>query len=458
MAAPRHEITQMDYQNPHATAPLRVPVMVVCNTPDEELERNIRANAARDLDWIGECEPHDGIAVLIGGGPSVEDFLEDIPRGTIFAMNGAARWLRLKAGIRADYQVIADAKPETATLIDHQAKAHLFASQVHPDTMEAIKRPVVWHALMDDIEDWLPQDRVKRGGYALIGGGGAVGNYALCLAWVMGYRTFHIYGFDSCHRGEDSHAYPQPMNNFIPCATVEWAGKTFKSSVAMKGQAERFQITAREIEKRGGKIHIYGEGLLQTMYRTPPENLSERDKYRLLWRSEVYREGSPGERGVPLFLHVMKAPPGMSVIDFGCGTGRASLSMAEAGLKPILIDFADNCRDEEAIDLPFIEWDLTKPIPATAPLGFCADVMEHIPTDDVETVIGNIMNAAEAVWFQISTRDECFGSVIGTVLHNTVQPHGWWRDVFTRLGLTISLEDEQPTQSTFLVTRILSER
>lgn len=450
----------MDYQNPHATMPLRLPVLVVCNTPDEELERNVRENSARgELAWVGMQAPllyTD--AVFVGGGPSAEEFLDEIAAhkangAHIFAMNAAARWLRFRTGIRADFQVIADAKPETATLVDPRARAHLFASQVNPDTMHAVENPIVWHPLMDGIEDWFPEDRRKKGGYALVGGGGGVGNFALCLAWVMGYRTFHIYGYDSCHRDGRSHAYDQPMNAFIPCATVEWAGRSFYASVAMKAQAEKFQITAQQLKRAGVSLNVYGDGLLQAMYLTPPENLGERDKYRLLWQSESYREHSPGELSAGMFLAIVQPPPGSTIIDFGCGTGRASLAFAAAGHEPQLVDFADNCRDDEAFDLPFIEWDMTRPCPLLAPFGFCADMMEHIPTEQVADVVRNIMGSAHLVWFQISTAPDAFGDMIGHRLHNTVQPHEWWHQVFTALGFTVRWSENQPIQSTFLVER-----
>ncbi len=458
MASPKHEIVQMDYQNPHATKPLRIPVLVVCNTSDKDLERNIRENSARDLDWIGFRPAHDRVAVMVGGGPSAADFFDDIAAhhangAAVFAMNGASQWLRLNTGVRADFQVIADAKPETATLVDPRARVHLFASQVHPDTMDAVAMPVLWHAGIDGMEDWFPEKRRKRGGYALIGGGAAAGNFALCVAWVMGYRTFHIYGYDSCHRGGQSHAYDQPMNAFIPCTTVEWGGKSYTASVAMKAQAEKFQITAQQLKREGATLHVHGEGLLQAMWLTPPENLDERDKYRLLWQSEGYREYSPGEICAGRFLALVAPPAGSTIIDFGCGTGRASIAMAKAGRSPILVDFADNCRDEEAINLPFVEWDLTRPCPLQAGFGFCADMMEHIPTDDVGEVVKNIMGSAYLTWFQISTVKDVFGDMIGATLHNTVQPHEWWHQVFTALGFTVRWSERQPHQSTFLVER-----
>lgn len=437
MTAPRHTIAQMPYRNPHSTSPLFLTVIVVANTSDEDLARNIKINSERDLPWLSMAVPHGGIAVMVGGGPSAEDHLPKIRAlqeagATIYAMNAASQWLR-GHGIEPSFQVMADAKPETATLVDQEAQAHLFASQVNPLTMDAVERPTVWHLAVGEFEHLFPETRRKRGGYAMIGGGAAVGNSALCVAYAMGFRRFEIFGFDSSHRGEASHAYEQPMNQFIPCVDVVWAGKTYHCSVAMKAQAERFQITGRDLLGAGCSLTVHGDGLLPAMWDTPPEALSEQDKYRLMWQFDSYREFAPGEHCVDTFLEKVK-PSGL-IVDFGSGTGRAALALADKGHDVLLVDFADNSRDQEAIRLPFLEWDLTRPLELRAPYGLCCDVLEHIPTDDVETVISNIMEAAETVFFQIATEPDRCGGIIHQPLHLTVRSAGWWIARFARYSI-----------------------
>lgn len=452
---PTTTVVQMPYRNPHASVPLIIPVLVVCNTPDEEIERNVRENSALDLPWIGFRPAHERVAVLVGGGPSLADHIEDVRAwaghgATVFAMNGAARFLA-ERGIDVDYQVIADAKPETAGLVHPDARAHLIASQANPETLVRAGAPTLWHLAVDEQMDRLfPVERRKAGGYALVGGGAAVGNSALCLAYVMGYRTFHCFGYDSSHRGEASHAYAQPMNAFIPVVEVEWAGRVYRSSVAMKAQAEKFQITAQALRREGCAIHVHGDGLLPAMWNTDPAHLTERDKYRLMWGAEQYRTVSPGELAVPLILEHLQ-PEGL-VLDFGCGTGRASLALARAGLDVLLIDFADNCRDEEAIGLPFLEWDLTRPLPPHARYGICCDVMEHIPPDDVPVVIENILAAADNVFFQISTVPDVCGELIDQDLHLTVRPHAWWERTLSRAG-RVTWSHAGPDVSLFIVRK-----
>jgi precorrin-6B methylase 2 len=447
---------QIKYQNPAATNPLFLPVMVICNTTDEVIEQNIRINSEKDLKWLQAVDPHEGIAVLVGGGASIEDEIDTIRTlvsqgGVVFAMNAASQWLRSK-GIEVDYQCVADAKEETAQLLDPLAKQHIIGSQVHPTTMDAVTDPIVWHLGIKDIEDLFPKERVKKGGYVILGGGRAVGNSATCVAFALGFRDLRIFGFDSCHKDGRSHAYTQTMNALIPTMTINRAGREFVASVAMKAQAEKFMFTSHHLKQAGCKIQVYGDGLLQTMYNTPRENMTEQEKYQLMWQFDTYREVSPGEQLVELILSLLQ--PDALILDFGCGTGRASVELAKRGHDVLLIDFADNCRDEEAMALPLLEWDLCEPIPPTADYGICCDVLEHIRPDQVGQVVSNIMAAADKVFFSIGTAPDQCGALIQDELHLTVRPHEWWVEQLQQAG-TIQWQQQNPIDSWFVLQRTL---
>jgi SAM-dependent methyltransferase len=228
--------------------------------------------------------------------------------------------------------------------------------------------------------------------------------------------------------------------------------KKYISSVAMKAQAEKFQITGQALRNEGCEINVHGDGLLPAMWNTDASDMTMRDKYRMMWFTEAYRQHSPGETLVPLILDKLK--PDALVLDFGCGTGRASLELANRGIPVLLIDFADNCRDEEAINLPFLEWDLCHPMPPSAKYGMCCDVMEHIPVDDVTTVVNNIMASAETVFFNISTTTDACGALIKEDLHVTIRPHQWWQDILQNEG-TIEWQLENGGDSMFLVKRTI---
>jgi len=455
MTAPKTNFVKVGYQNPHAEMGLSLSVTILPNTPEDIIRGNIKENAARYPEWLHAKDEKSQPAILIGGGDSINDHIEDIRKlqqagGIVFAMNGASKWARGN-GIEVDYQVILDAKPETAMLVDNGANERLLASQCDSATMEAANSLILWHLEVGGVETLFPEERVKQGGYVLVGGESTVGTCALCVAYTQGFRDIHVFGYDSSHRDGKSHAYKQSMNKTMPTMKTSWAGRTFQVSIAMKHQAEKFQIYTQALKEAGCSFTVWGDGLLQTIYNTPMKNLSEQEKYQLLWQYDIYRERSPGEKVVDFFINtfVEKFDPDDRIIDFGCGTGRAGIKLKEYGFEVLLIDFTDNCRDDEALDIPFIQWDLTNHIPVNAPHGLCTDVMEHIPTKDVQTVIDNIMDASEKVFFQISTVDDIGGRLIGATLHHTVKPH---KDKFK--GYKVDFAENAGIASLFYISNI----
>jgi trans-aconitate methyltransferase len=180
--------------------------------------------------------------------------------------------------------------------------------------------------------------------------------------------------------------------------------------------------------------------------------MTEREKYRRMWQFETYRTTAPGEQEAAAFVDLVR--PDSTVIDFGCGTGRGSLAIQRlSGCDVILVDFAENCRDEAALHLPFLEWDLTHPCPARAHYGYCTDVLEHIPPGDVEAVIRNIMASVGTAFFQISTVPDIMGGLIRQSLHLTVEPHAWWLALFQRLGFDVAYASDQGNASQFVIQK-----
>ena len=444
---------QIKHQNPEATMPLTLPVQVICNTSDEQIYSNIRNNSHKyRTNWIKCEEPHQGIAVIVGSAPSMLDKLAEIRSmqeagGKVFALNNAANIL-FSHDILADYQVLIDAREATKMLIGH-AKEHLFASQVNPACFELVTNPTLWHLQVGDIEDEFPD---YDDSYALIGGAASVGNTTTCLAYAMGYRDLQIFGMDSSHKDGESHAVHQAINDGDPCAEVVYNGKQYRTSITMKLQAERFQETAKALQCAGCTITLHGDGLLQEMWRNP-QDMSEEDKYTLMWAQPEYRVHSPGELVASTFLDIAK--PSGRIIDFGCGSGKGSLKLAEYGCSPLLIDFAENSRDEVAMKFPFVKHDLTRQLPETifAKWGYCTDVMEHLPPEDVEKTILNIMECVDECFFQISTVSDTMGAIIGQELHLTIQPHSWWKELFERNGFAVKWEQEQNIAALFLIAK-----
>jgi hypothetical protein len=179
----------------------------------------------------------------------------------------------------------------------------------------------------------------------------------------------------------------------------------------------------------------------------------EREIYRQMWARPEYRAVAPGEQCASLFMAQARPKKGATVLDMGCGTGRGALSLAFfGGLNVTMLDFADNCLDDDirpmletqAHALRFVQADLTKPLPASAEYGYCTDVLEHIPPAQVDAVLDNTLKAAQHVFYQISTVDDVCGALIGHALHLSVHPYEWWLKKFNERGCLVHWSHNDP--------------
>lgn len=150
-------------------------------------------------------------------------------------------------------------------------------------------------------------------------------------------------------------------------------------------------------------------------------------KYKAMWGYQQYRMYSPGQGSLHYFLSNTPWAPGDTVLDAGCGTGRAGAAMAEVGLMPTLMDFVPDA--VEAKKLPFIEANLWG-IPLDTPRFdwvYCVDVLEHIPPLMVSPVLAGLARVSrKGGYLQIACFEDGCGSLIGAKLHLTVHPPVWW--------------------------------
>jgi acetyltransferase-like isoleucine patch superfamily enzyme len=256
------------------------------NTPEDVLFEHIRSALRRGLPIIVPVRPHDKPAVIVGGGPSVKD---ELPRlaslyeGTVFALNGAGLWLQ-RNGITPHAVILLDARAHNVKFIRGlEPRVHLYiATQCHPDVFDAAAangNPVTtWHASYNtdhpaaiiSENDTIRETRST----VLIGPGTSVGLISLRLVHVLGYRTAHLFGYDSSYSPvygfndrHESHAYPQTENDGDEPRGCLAGGRWFVSTPWMIRQAADFQHIAAAMMVEGMNFHLYGDGLLQTMAR-----------------------------------------------------------------------------------------------------------------------------------------------------------------------------------------------
>jgi SAM-dependent methyltransferase len=436
-----------------AIAPARF--VDVCNTPASDIAENVRANTWRDIPRV-RSRIHG--AVVVGGGPSAADYIEEIRAkqrdgAAVFSLNGAAQWLRAN-GVTPDFHVLLDARRENITFLSHAMEneaagarmtVYLLAAQCHPDLFAFLSENGcdvrLWH--VDAGDDIACSTKQIEPNAHLVSIGTTVGLSVLNLILMMGYRRADLYGYDSSAAGRAHHAYSQPLNDGALTDEYIFNGKVYDAPRAMASQAKAFLATYQRIEAAGLAITVRGGGLLPDMWRNEEAaraasqvSLEAREayKYRRCWQTDVYREWSDGEnlvgRALDLLLPDVHLPEEISFIDFGCGSGRATAKLQAMGYSVLGVDHAANCLDTD-VHIPLCVANLWS-IPSVvnqSDFGYCVDVMEHIPEDKIDIVLSKMKElCSKAVFFKIDHNGAIFGDILGVgTLHNTIRDPEWWR-------------------------------
>lgn len=180
------------------------------------------------------------------------------------------------------------------------------------------------------------------------------------------------------------------------------------------------------------------------------EEYTEYSKYRKMWTFPEYHQYSPGEAAVPIFLERTGWSLGDTVLDMGCGTGRAGAALKAAGLNVYLVDLCPEA--VEVTNLTFLQMCLWN-IPAwvKADWIFCVDVLEHIPFKFMSDTIFQLARATRyGGYIQIACFEDSCGNLIGEKLHLTVKDPSWWRTVIEGY-FTIDIDLSEGEWAKFIV-------
>ncbi len=93
------------------------------------------------------------------------------------------------------------------------------------------------------------------------------------------FRKVEVFGWDSCIRGTDHHAYAQPENDDDRVVEMEAGGRRFKCHPWMIVQASDFQIVVRNILARidDFEMVVHGDGLISHLINTASQ-LADRSR------------------------------------------------------------------------------------------------------------------------------------------------------------------------------------
>lgn len=177
------------------------------------------------------------------------------------------------------------------------------------------------------------------------------------------------------------------------------------------------------------------------------ESLSE--TYREMWGVEAYQNFSPGLESIDFFENMADPQAGASILDAGCGSGKAALELERRGYQVAMCDLIGEAVMPEARSIPFkqaVLWQSLgglyqslvqnrKPLTLRFDYVYCCDVLEHLPKEWTMLAVRRMMDIAEnGLFLSIAFLPDNFGLQIGQPLHLTVEPFTWWRDNLRQFG------------------------
>jgi uncharacterized Rossmann fold enzyme len=230
----------------------------------DEVQDNIKSAFKRGLPEIKPAPfKHDGTMVIVGSGPSVTQYAEQIRRDqkngkTICAIKAAHDWL-IDNDIIPDCFVSVEPR-DRSDQIKHKNEhtVYLLASRVHPAVFDALAdcKVMLWHSWSAEKEN-----EVIPKGNMQIGGGTTSGLRAVNVGYILGYRKFKLYGFDSCLSPDKQY---KRFTGEKPGQIIDVivGGKTFYCTGALAQQAQDFQQIYRVMDV---SIESVGDGLISAI-------------------------------------------------------------------------------------------------------------------------------------------------------------------------------------------------
>ena len=247
-----------------------------CVSDDETLFGHMDNAIARNYPQVKQSElPKDGRILLVASAPSVKGQLELIKKmqaegSPIVAIKGAHDWL-IDNGVIPDYALAIDPQEHRIAFHrPHKAVQYMIASQCHKAMFDNLDgyNVTLWHPYIKK-----GQDRPKNS--MLIGGGTTSGLRAISLFYVLGWRNFELFGFDSCNDGNVLRVNGDGLKDGDKLIEVriDREGEPFFCNAAMALQAEHFQTYYEYLPDATFTGH--GHGLIQAIINKRSQNVFE---------------------------------------------------------------------------------------------------------------------------------------------------------------------------------------
>lgn len=242
-----------------------------CVVDADGCRRNVESALARDLRVCGWAPFRTGQLAIVGSGPSVLTYLNELRSwsGEIWAVNGAYRFL-LKQGIVAHAFVGLDPVPGLKEYVEvrDEKTAFLISSACDPCVFDELENAAVylWHSKHGDFD--YPE------GSAVVGGGTTCLTRAPFLAQMLGWRDITVFGGD-CSFADDVYCYPLGTfkeDSTRPQFDVVVNDRTFRTELALLKQLSVFGVMEPMFN---GCLQFRCGGLLEAFLASPMYEIAD---------------------------------------------------------------------------------------------------------------------------------------------------------------------------------------
>ena len=235
----------------------------------EELCSNIRSALSRGLPELTLAPiKHDGHIVLVASGWSMPDYIDEIKAhrkaGRPIVAVKAAHDFLVENGVNPDMWVNLDPRDRTngiQRLNDHTV--YMPASRCPPSTFDYLKgrKVLLWHSWAEG-----PEMAAIGPNKLAVGGGTTSGLRAVNIGYLLGFRNFTLYGYDSCNRADGVKRFTGDVTGpAIDVFVGGPTGKKFNCNMAMAQQANEFQ---KLFDVMGDiTVDVKGPGLIAEIMR-----------------------------------------------------------------------------------------------------------------------------------------------------------------------------------------------
>lgn len=241
----------------------------VLNTDEDTIRRNIEHSLTLGLKEVWPCKQQDTEVIICAGGPSLLDHIDEIRErqaqgAKVIALANVAHLL-LAHGIRPNGHILLDSKPRNAEFIVNCETTLFISSQCDPKVFEnALKTDneiYLYHAVNNPEEFEVISNHYKEDPWLPIQGGSTITTRAIRLFTILGYKNFHIYGWDSCFMNDSHHAYEQPDADKHKSFKFEFEDRIFRVTPWMISQALEMPTFIKQF-CMNINMQVHGEGLI----------------------------------------------------------------------------------------------------------------------------------------------------------------------------------------------------